>query len=77
MKKKELKLYAAQLVESGKALALASLMPDKEIKEAAERLANESIDNVLKQLELFCEDCDYKKIEEILNYGEETNNSAN
>ena len=67
MKKKEMKLLVATLVECGKGLAYASQMPkgSKE-REAGTRILNEQIDGALKQLELLCEDVDYKKAAEIL-----------
>lgn len=77
MKKKEMQLYAAQLVEAGKGLALAENLEDKELKEKALFILSETVDNVVKQLELMCEDCDYKKIEEVLKDGEETKHSTN
>lgn len=66
MKKKEMRLYAAQLVESGKGLALAELMEEGESKKAAIDLFNKSIDDTLKQLELLCSDCTFKEVEEFL-----------
>ena len=77
MKKKEMQLYAAQLVEAGKGLALAENLEDTELKEKALFILSETIDNVVKQLELMCEDCDYKKIEEVLKDGEEIKHSPN
>lgn len=77
MKKKEMQLYAAQLVEAGKGLALAENLEDKELKEKTLFILSETIDNVVKQLELMCEDCDYKKIEEVLKDGQETKHSPN
>lgn len=77
MKKKEMQLYAAQLVEAGKGLALAEHLEDKELKQKALFILSETIDNVVKQLELMCEDCDYKKIEEVLKDGEETKHTTN
>lgn len=69
MKKKEMRLLVASLVECGKGLGLASLMPDGKAKEEGTRILNEQIENACKQLELFCEDVDYKeltkKLEEI------------
>lgn len=77
MKKKEMQLYAAQLVEAGKGLALAEHLEDKELKEKTLFILSETVDNVVKQLELMCEDCDYKKIEEVLKDGEATKYSPN
>lgn len=77
MKKKEMQLYAAQLVEAGKGLALAENLEDKELKEKSLFILSETIDNVVKQLELMCEDCDYKKIEEVLKDGEENQHPVN
>lgn len=72
-----MQLYAAQLVEAGKGLALAENLEDKELKEKSLFILSETIDNVVKQLELMCEDCDYKKIEEVLKDGEENKHSTN
>lgn len=66
MKKIELQLMVKECVEAGKGLALADLLQDGEVKEKSEALYNKVIDDNLKQLELLCEDCDYKKIEELL-----------
>lgn len=66
MTKKEIKLYAAQLLETGKGLALASLMPAGKAKEEAERILNLNADSVCSQLELLADDCTYKEIEENL-----------
>lgn len=78
MKKKEIRLYVEQLIETGKGLALASFLPDgSKEKEAALKCLNESKESILSQLELLCEDCDYKKIEEVLTYGEEAKSRVN
>ena len=62
MKKAEIKLMCQALVESGKILALASLMGEKsKPREAAERVANQQIDDIAKQFELFAEDADFRK----------------
>lgn len=66
MTKKEMRLYAAQLVESGKGLALSELLPEGETKKASLYVINKSIDDVLKQLELMCEDCTFKQVEEFI-----------
>ena len=63
MNKKEMKLYIAQLVESGKGLGLASLMEEGPARSEAERVLNLSIDSVAKQLELLCDDAAWKKKE--------------
>lgn len=70
MLKKEMKLYASTLVEAGKGLALAEMLKDEELKEKSINILNETIDNTLKQLELLCSDCDFKKIEEVLKDGD-------
>ena len=63
MKKAEINLYCAQLVECGKALALASMMEkESPAREAAERICNDQIDGICKQLELLCEDADFRKL---------------
>ena len=62
MKKAEMQILAQQLVESGKILMLASYMEEgSEPRKAAEQVANDSINFVLTQLELFCEDADFRK----------------
>lgn len=66
MTKSEMKLYAAQLVESGKGLALAELMPEGEAKRSAIEAFNKSIDDTLKQLELTCSDCTFREVEGLL-----------
>ena len=69
--KKEMRLYCAELVECGKGLALASLMEEgSKQREAAEKVLNEHIDQILKQLELTCSDVDYSQVEEYLQDGE-------
>lgn len=74
MLKKEMKLYASTLVEAGKGLALAEMLKDEELKEKSINILNETIDNTLKQLELLCIDCDFKKIEEVLKDGDKEKN---
>ena len=66
-----MKLYVAQLVECGKGLALASQMEAGEAKEAAENLLNNTIDDICKQLELYCEDVDFAFVKEMLEDGEQ------
>lgn len=61
MKKEEMRSYAAQLVECGKGLAYAEAMPEGEGKTAAEELLNSAIDDVVKQLELICEDVSFDR----------------
>lgn len=72
MKKKEMKLYAATLVECGRGLALADMMPEGKARDEAERIINLEIDSILTQLELLCEDVSFKKIEEVLNNAKES-----
>ena len=70
MKKKEVRLYCAQLVECGKGLALASMLDNgSEARQAAERVFENQIDNICKQLELYCEDVDFKEAQEYLEDG--------
>lgn len=66
MKKKEMRLYIAQIVESGKGLGIASLMPEGKPREEAERVLNLSIDSLASQLEMLCEDASFK-VEELEN----------
>lgn len=63
MNKKEMKLYIAQLVESGKGLGLASLMEKGPARSETERVLNLSIDSIAKQLELLCDDAAWKEKE--------------
>lgn len=73
MKKKEMRLLVERLIESGKGLALAELMEEGEPKTAAIGLFNLNKDEILKQLELLCEDCDYKRFKEVVEDGEKQN----
>lgn len=74
--KKEMRLYCAELVECGKGLALASCMEEgSKSRKAAEKVLNEHIDQILKQLELTCSDVDYSQVEEYLQDGEESINT--
>ena len=76
--KKEMQIYCAELVECGRGLALASMMEKGSKKrEAAEKLLNEHIENVLKQLELTCSDVCYNDVEEILQDGKENEKNTN
>ena len=61
MVKKEISLIIEKVVEAGKGLALADLLPNGELKERTIRLMNDVIDNAKKQLELFCKDADWRK----------------
>ena len=63
MKKKEMRLYIAQLVESGKGLGLASLMEKGKARSEAERVLELSVDSIAKQLELLCEDAAWRNKE--------------
>lgn len=61
MVKKEISLIIEKVVEAGKGLALADLLPNGELKEQTIRLMNNVIDDAKKQLELFCKDADWRK----------------
>lgn len=74
MKKSELKLQVASLVECGKGLALASYIENAEAREATEKLLNEQIDAICEQLTLLCEDVDLSFIGEMLENGERKEN---
>ena len=69
MKKADVKLIAAQLVECGKGLALAEFLKEGEAKEKAEAVLNEQIDNICRQLETYCEDVDFAFVKEMLENG--------
>lgn len=76
--KKEMRLYCAELVECGKGFALASHMEEgSEQRKAAEKVLNEHVYQILKQLELTCSDVDYSQVEEYLQDGEEKEKNTN
>ena len=61
MVKKEISIMIEKVVEAGKGLALADLLPNGELKDRTIKLMNNVIDDVKKQLELFCKDADWRK----------------
>lgn len=76
--KKEMKLYCAQLVECGRGLTLAEAMPEgSEPRKAAERVLNNCIDEIVKQLELTCSDTDFEEIKEYLEDGKPEEDKEN
>ena len=71
MKKAEVDLLVAQLVECGKGLALASLMEEGQVKKLSENLLKERIDEICKEFNLQCSDLDFTEAKEILEDGKQ------
>ena len=64
MKKKEIKLIVASLVECGRGLAFADHLPEGAAKKEGTRLLNEQIEGFSKQLELLAEDASFREVKE-------------
>lgn len=76
MKKKELLIEIQALVECGKALALAELMPEGEAKKKTIKLAETEIENARKELSALAEDASFEEVKEMLEDGKENSNTA-
>lgn len=76
MKKKELLIEIQALVECGKALALAELMPDGKAKKKTIKLAETEIENARKELSALAEDASFEEVKEMLQDGEKNSNPA-
>ncbi len=76
MKKKELLIEIQALVECGKALALAELMPDDKAKKKTIKLAETEIENARKELSALAEDASFEEVKEMLQDGEKNSNPA-
>ena len=61
MLKKDLSQIIEKVVEAGKGLALAEMLPDGELKDRTIKLMNNVVDDVKKRLEVYCKDSDLWK----------------